>query len=234
MSSAESVPSRSRSASSLRDQAEFALQQIPRSWPAHARIPATIVRRWSSPEPSAEFGTDDSWPPLAPRSFFVLQAADSRKGRNSCDCSVDCVRRSRARWRGTDCKGSCRSAPARAFPYGTLVVNLIGCLLLGGIAEYALTHLSIPPEWRIGITYWIPGSFHHLFDVHMGDGALDSRRRMAARVGLFGGEPDRRIARRILRNENRGPDLTAHQARTERGGTWNKPRSTNDSKASAR
>jgi hypothetical protein len=30
------------------------------------------------------------------------------------------------------------------FPSGTLVVNLLGCFLLGGIAEYALAHLTIP------------------------------------------------------------------------------------------
>jgi len=45
------------------------------------------------------------------------------------------------------------------FPSGTLVVNLIGCFLLGGIAEYALTHLTIPPEWRIAITVGFFGAF---------------------------------------------------------------------------
>jgi CrcB protein len=45
------------------------------------------------------------------------------------------------------------------FPSGTLAVNLIGCFLLGGIAEYALTHLTIPPEWRIGITVGFFGAF---------------------------------------------------------------------------
>jgi CrcB protein len=45
------------------------------------------------------------------------------------------------------------------FPGGTLAVNLIGCFLLGGIAEYALTHLSIPPDWRIGITTGFFGAF---------------------------------------------------------------------------
>lgn len=46
-----------------------------------------------------------------------------------------------------------------SFPYGTLIVNLIGCVLLGGIAEYALTHLSVPPEWRIGMTTGFLGAF---------------------------------------------------------------------------
>ena len=45
------------------------------------------------------------------------------------------------------------------FPSGTLAVNLVGCFLLGGIAEYALLHLSIPPEWRIGITVGFFGAF---------------------------------------------------------------------------
>ncbi|MGH9712126.1 MAG: fluoride efflux transporter CrcB [Candidatus Acidiferrales bacterium] len=45
------------------------------------------------------------------------------------------------------------------FPSGTLVVNLAGCFLLGGIAHYGLMHLSIPPEWRIGITVGFFGAF---------------------------------------------------------------------------
>lgn len=45
------------------------------------------------------------------------------------------------------------------FPYGTLTVNLIGCLVLGAVGEYALAHLTIPPEWRIGITVGFMGAF---------------------------------------------------------------------------
>ena len=50
-----------------------------------------------------------------------------------------------------------RSGPA--FPMGTLVVNLIACFLIGGIGEYALRHLSFPPEYRIAITTGFIGSF---------------------------------------------------------------------------
>ena len=56
-------------------------------------------------------------------------------------------------------QGLVQERTGSGFPYGTLVVNIIGCLLLGGIAEYALTHLSIPPEWRIGITTGFLGAF---------------------------------------------------------------------------
>ena len=45
------------------------------------------------------------------------------------------------------------------FPTGTLMVNLAGCFLLGGIAQYGLLHLTIPPEWRIGITVGFFGAF---------------------------------------------------------------------------
>jgi fluoride exporter len=56
-------------------------------------------------------------------------------------------------------QGLVQERTGSGFPYGTLIVNLIGCLLLGGIAEYALTHLSVPPEWRIGITTGFLGAF---------------------------------------------------------------------------
>jgi CrcB protein len=46
-----------------------------------------------------------------------------------------------------------------SFPAGTLAVNLLGCFLLGGVGEYALQHLSIPPDWRIGITVGFFGAF---------------------------------------------------------------------------
>jgi fluoride exporter len=51
-----------------------------------------------------------------------------------------------------------RTAPS-TFPSGTMVVNLIGCFLIGGIGEYALLHISFPPEWRIGIMVGFIGGF---------------------------------------------------------------------------
>lgn len=45
------------------------------------------------------------------------------------------------------------------FPTGTLVVNLSGCFLLGGIGEFALERLVIPPDWRIAITVGFFGAF---------------------------------------------------------------------------
>jgi CrcB protein len=45
------------------------------------------------------------------------------------------------------------------FPTGTLAVNLAGCFLLGGIAQYALHRLTIPPEWRVALTIGLMGAF---------------------------------------------------------------------------
>ena len=56
-------------------------------------------------------------------------------------------------------QGLVQERTGASFPSGTLAVNLIGCFLLGGVAEYALTHLTIPPEWRIGITVGFFGAF---------------------------------------------------------------------------
>ncbi len=56
-------------------------------------------------------------------------------------------------------QGAIQSRLLSTFPYGTLVVNLLGCLLIGGIGEYALLHLSFPPEWRVGITVGFIGGF---------------------------------------------------------------------------
>jgi fluoride exporter len=46
-----------------------------------------------------------------------------------------------------------------AFPWGTLVVNLSGCLLLGAIGQFALNHLTVTPDWRVAITVGFFGAF---------------------------------------------------------------------------
>lgn len=56
-------------------------------------------------------------------------------------------------------QGLVQQRTGSTFPSGTLVVNLIGCFFLGIIAQYALTHLTIPPDWRIGITVGFFGAF---------------------------------------------------------------------------
>jgi len=46
-----------------------------------------------------------------------------------------------------------------AFPYGTLLVNLTGCFLLGLIGQLMLTRSPIAPEWRVAIAVGFFGGY---------------------------------------------------------------------------
>jgi len=48
---------------------------------------------------------------------------------------------------------------ASTFPYGTLLVNLIGCFLLGLIGQFTLNRLVISPDWRMAIAVGFFGGF---------------------------------------------------------------------------
>lgn len=56
-------------------------------------------------------------------------------------------------------QGLVQHRAATGFPAGTLTVNVLGCFLLGGVAQYGFHHLSLPPEWRIAITVGFCGAF---------------------------------------------------------------------------
>ena len=45
------------------------------------------------------------------------------------------------------------------FPTGILVINLLGCLILGIIGEFGLRHAALPPDWRIALTTGLMGGF---------------------------------------------------------------------------
>lgn len=45
------------------------------------------------------------------------------------------------------------------FAYGTLAVNLLGCLLIGAILETALLTELIRPAWRMAVTVGFLGAF---------------------------------------------------------------------------
>jgi CrcB protein len=40
----------------------------------------------------------------------------------------------------------------RSFPYGTLVVNVVGAFLIGLIMEFSIRSALVPPTLRIGLT----------------------------------------------------------------------------------
>jgi CrcB protein len=45
------------------------------------------------------------------------------------------------------------------FPYGTLLVNLSGCFLLGLIAQFTMNHMVISPDWRMAIAVGFFGGY---------------------------------------------------------------------------
>jgi CrcB protein len=45
------------------------------------------------------------------------------------------------------------------FPYGTLLINLTGCFLLGLIGQFTLNRMFISPDWRVAITVGFFGGY---------------------------------------------------------------------------
>ena len=48
---------------------------------------------------------------------------------------------------------------ASTFPYGTLLVNLSGCFLLGLIGQFTLNRMVISPDWRMAIAVGFFGGY---------------------------------------------------------------------------
>jgi CrcB protein len=45
------------------------------------------------------------------------------------------------------------------FPFGTLLINLTGCFLLGLIGQATLNRMIVPPEWRVAIAVGFFGGY---------------------------------------------------------------------------
>jgi len=56
-------------------------------------------------------------------------------------------------------QGAVQFRSGSSFPYGTLVVNLTGCLLLGFLGQLTLNRMVISPEWRIAMTIGFFGGY---------------------------------------------------------------------------
>jgi CrcB protein len=48
---------------------------------------------------------------------------------------------------------------ASTFPYGTLLVNLTGCFLLGLIGQFTLNRMVFSPDWRVAIAVGFFGGY---------------------------------------------------------------------------
>jgi fluoride exporter len=45
------------------------------------------------------------------------------------------------------------------FPYGTLLVNLSGCFLLGLVGQFTMNRMVISPDWRVAIAVGFFGGY---------------------------------------------------------------------------
>jgi len=45
------------------------------------------------------------------------------------------------------------------FPYGTLLVNLTGCFLLGLIGQFTMNRMVLPADWRLAVTVGFFGGY---------------------------------------------------------------------------
>jgi fluoride exporter len=48
---------------------------------------------------------------------------------------------------------------ASTFPYGTLLINLSGCFLLGLIGQFTLNRMVVSPDWRVAIAVGFFGGY---------------------------------------------------------------------------
>jgi CrcB protein len=46
-----------------------------------------------------------------------------------------------------------------AFPYGTLLINLTGCFLLGLLGQVTMNRMIISPDWRVAMTVGFFGGY---------------------------------------------------------------------------
>ena len=56
-------------------------------------------------------------------------------------------------------QGLVQTRVATTFPYGTLLVNLTGCLLLGFLGQLTLNRMLIPSDLRIAIAVGLFGGY---------------------------------------------------------------------------
>ena len=56
-------------------------------------------------------------------------------------------------------QGLVQVGTASTFPWGTLLINLTGCFLLGLIGQITLNRMMISPDWRMAITVGFFGGY---------------------------------------------------------------------------
>jgi fluoride exporter len=56
-------------------------------------------------------------------------------------------------------QGAVQVRTGGAFPYGTLLINLTGCFLLGLLGQFTMNRMIISPDWRVAMTVGFFGGY---------------------------------------------------------------------------
>jgi len=102
-------------------------------------------------------GADDSWLPSAPGVFFFCPAG--RRIGDTLRLLLIAVFGAVGTLARFGLQGLVQIKMNSTFPYGTLLINLTGCFLLGLIGQLLLNRVIVPPEWRMAITVGFFGGY---------------------------------------------------------------------------
>jgi CrcB protein len=111
-------------------------------------------------------GADDSWQPGGSRSFLfgepradhLLRPSGRRIGA-TLRLALIAIFGAAGTLARYGLQGVVQIRTASAFPYGTLLVNLTGCFLLGLIGQFTLNRMVISPDWRVAIAVGFFGGY---------------------------------------------------------------------------
>src|SRR5579885_2584168 len=108
-----------------------------------------MAMEFATTGPMPRVGSDDSWLPWAPGVFLFARRA-SRMG-DLLRLTLIAILGAIGTLARYALQGFVQVRAAGTFPYGTLLINLRGCFLLGLIGKFTLNRLVIPADWRVAM-----------------------------------------------------------------------------------
>jgi fluoride exporter len=104
-------------------------------------------------------GADDSWPPSGARSLLFCRWAGGRRIGANLRLFLIAVFGAIGTLARYGLQGFVQVRTGGTFPYGTLLINLTGCFLLGLIGQFTLNRMVISPDWRVAIAVGFFGGY---------------------------------------------------------------------------
>jgi CrcB protein len=104
------------------------------------------------------YSSDDSWQPSGARSFLLVHRGERQIG-ETVRLALIAIFGAAGTLARYGLQGLVQIRIASTFPYGTLLVNLSGCFLLGLIGQFTLNRLVISPDWRVAIAVGFFGGY---------------------------------------------------------------------------